>query len=168
MSKAKSIDQKNNSMGFWKRNEISGGYLLRKTIKNKTIVILRAILMFGLVMLILQPILNKISVSFMQEQDLYDTTVIAIPKHFTNANYKIAEELMHYGEAIFNTAKVATLVSIIQVAMCTLVAYGFARFEFPLKKFWFFCVVLVIVIPPQTISTSLYLNFRYFDIFGKK
>ena len=47
-----------------------------------------------------------------------------------------------------------------------MVGYGFARFEFPFKKFWFLCVMLVIVIPPQTISTSLHLHFRYFDILG--
>ena len=35
-----------------------------------------------------------------------------------------------------------------------------------MKKFWFACVILVIVIPPQTISTSLYLHFRYFDVLG--
>ena len=53
-----------------------------------------------------------------------------------------------------------------QIAICTLVGYGFARFQFPLKKLWFACVILVIIIPPQTVSTSLYLHFRYFDIAG--
>ena len=52
--------------------------------------------------------------------------------------------------------------------MCTLVGYGFARFEFPLKSFWFACVMLIILVPPQTISTSLHLHFRFFDIFGIK
>jgi multiple sugar transport system permease protein len=56
--------------------------------------------------------------------------------------------------------------SILQVAACTIVGYGFARFKFPLKNFWFGCVLLVIVIPPQTIMSSLYLNFRFFDVFG--
>ncbi len=44
--------------------------------------------------------------------------------------------------------------------------YGFARYKFPLKNFWFFCVMLIIVVPPQTIMASLYLNFSFFDIFG--
>ena len=44
--------------------------------------------------------------------------------------------------------------------------YGFARFEFPLKKFWFACVILVILIPPQTIASSLHLHFKFFDILG--
>ncbi|MCF0241082.1 MAG: carbohydrate ABC transporter permease, partial [Treponema sp.] len=42
---------------------------------------------------------------------------------------------------------------------------GFSRFQFPFKKFWFFCVILIIVIPPQTISTSLFLHFRFFKVF---
>jgi multiple sugar transport system permease protein len=46
------------------------------------------------------------------------------------------------------------------------VGYGFARFEFRLKKLWFAAVILIIIVPPQTISTSLYLHFRYFDLFG--
>ncbi len=44
--------------------------------------------------------------------------------------------------------------------------YGFARFDFPFKKFWFACVILVILIPPQTISSSLHLHFKFFDILG--
>lgn len=153
-------------MNFWERNEISGGYLLQKSVKRTIVVIIRAVLMFGLCFLILQPLFNKLSVSFMAEKDLYDTTVIAIPKNFTNYNYKLAAYLMSFGKALKNTIVVSASISILQVAMCTLVGYGFARFRFPLKNFWFFCVVLLIVIPPQTISTSLYLNFRYFDVFG--
>jgi multiple sugar transport system permease protein len=47
-----------------------------------------------------------------------------------------------------------------------LAGYGFARFKFPLKSLWFFCVMLVIVVPPQTILAPLYLNFRFFDVLG--
>lgn len=153
-------------MSFWERNEISGGYLLKKTLKRICVVFFRSLLMFGLCFLILQPIFNKISVSFMAEKDLYDSTVISLPKNFTNYNYLLSAQLLSYWKALGNTLWVSTAVSVLQVAMCTLVGYGFARFEFPLKKFWFFCVILVIVIPPQTISTSLYLNFRFFDVFG--
>jgi multiple sugar transport system permease protein len=56
--------------------------------------------------------------------------------------------------------------AVLQVASCTLSGYGFARFKFPLKNLWFFCVMLTVIIPPQTIMSSLYLNFRFFDVFG--
>jgi len=153
-------------IGFWERNEASGGILLRETIKKYALSIFRALLLFGMCFLILQPIFNKIAVSFMSERDLYDTTVVLIPKHFTFDNYKLTAKLLEYSTSLFNTIWVSALVSIIQVFMCALVGYGFARFDFPFKNFWFFCVLLVIIIPPQTISTSLYLHFHYFDIFG--
>ena len=66
---------------FWERNHLSGGYLLQKRIMSACISIARFILLFGMCFMILQPILNKISVSFMTEQDLYNPIVISIPEH---------------------------------------------------------------------------------------
>lgn len=162
MSKAK-VEKRRD---FWERNRKSGGYLLRRTVMKYAVSICRAILMFGLCFLILQPLLNKISVSFMEERDLYDPTVVCIPQHFSTNNYRLAAGIMQYGTALKNSFIVSLTVAILQVAMCTLVGYGFARFKFPLRGFWFACVILVILIPPQTITTSLFLNFRFFDILG--
>ncbi|HWT76823.1 MAG TPA: carbohydrate ABC transporter permease [Mobilitalea sp.] len=148
------------------RNRKSGGYLLKKTVSRKTYQILRAILLFGLCFLILQPLLNKISVSFMKENDLYDPTIIVVPRNFTTENYRLVSHLISFWKALANSIGISTMASVIQVAFCTIVGYGFARFKFPLKRFWFACVLLVIIVPPQTIMSSLYLNFRFFDIFG--
>ena len=146
---------------FWERNKQSGGYLLRKVIGERAVSIIRFILLFGMCFMIIQPILNKISVSFMTEQDLYNPVVISIPEHFTTANYRLAAELISFKEALFNSTLISLTIAALQIAMCTLVGYGFARFEFPLKKFWFACVILVILIPPQTIASSLHLHFRF-------
>ena len=148
------------------RNKQSGGYLLKKTIYRKIYQFLRAILLFGLCFLILQPLINKIALSFMKETDLYDPTIIVLPRNFTTENYKLVSQLIGYWKALANSMGISTLASVIQVVFCTIVGYGFARFKFPLKKFWFACVLLVIIIPPQTIMSSLYLHFRFFDIFG--
>ena len=152
--------------GFLARNRKSGGMLLRQDIRRRSGSVLRALMLFGLCFLIIQPILDKISVSFMQERDLYDTTIIVVPRHLTLENYSLAALLMNLDTSLLNTALMSLMTSVLQIVACTLAGYGFARFEFPLKKFWFACVILVIVIPPQTISSSLYLHFRYFDILG--
>ena len=162
MTKATNIEK----LGFWERNKRSGGYLLRKKIIEIGVSICRFILLFGMCFLILQPILNKISVSFMTEQDLYNPIVTNIPEHFTTANYKMASDVMSYPKALVNSIIISLTIAVLQIAVCTLVGYGFARFKFPLKKMWFACVVLVILIPPQTIVSSLYLHFRFFDILG--
>lgn len=151
---------------FWRRNKLSGGYLLKKKITDIFISVCRFLLLFGMCFLILQPILNKISVSFMTESDLYNPVVISIPEHFTTENYKTAYDLMDYASSLKNSIITSITIALLQIAVCTLVGYGFARFKFPLKKFWFFCVLLTIIIPPQTISTSLHLHFRFFDILG--
>ena len=148
------------------RNKQSGGYLLKKTITKKIYTFFRMVLLFGVCFLIIQPILNKISMSFMLEKDLYDPTIIVVPRNFTFDNYKLLSYLIDYWKALSNTLFISIIVSILQVASATVVGYGFARFNFPFKKFWFACVLLVIVVPPQTILSSLYLNFRFFDIFG--
>ena len=62
-------------LGFWERNRRSGGYLLKKRAMDISVRIIRAVLLFGMCFLILQPILMKISVSFMEEQDLYNAMV---------------------------------------------------------------------------------------------
>lgn len=151
---------------FSVRNKKSGGYLLKKVLKRKGYQILRAILLIGLCFLILQPLFNKIALSFMKEKDLYDPTIIVVPRNFTTENYRLVSSLISYWKAFFNSIGISTLASILQVSACTLVGYGFARFKFPLKNVWFACVLLVIIVPPQTIMSSLYLNFRFFDIFG--
>jgi len=138
----------------------------KKIAKNVFISVVRFILLFGLCFMILQPILNKISVSFMTEGDLYDPVVINIPAHFTTDNYQLAAKLMSYKLGLRNSFIVSLTIGLLQVSMCTLVGYGFSRYDFPLKKFWFGCVLMMIIIPPQVMSTSLYLHFKFFDIFG--
>ena len=154
----------------WKRyiekNRKGNWYFLKKDAKEIVFRIIRFFMLFGMCFLILQPILNKISVSFMAEKDLYNPMVIAIPENVTTANYELASQFMDYWRTLGNTILVSLTIALLQIAVCTVVGYGFARFEFPFKKFWFLCVMLVIVIPPQTISTSLHLHFRYFDILG--
>ena len=151
---------------FWERNRKSNGYLLKKTILKYGVSIARFILLFGMCFLILQPIFNKISVSFMTIADLNNPTIISIPENPTTENYLMAAKLMSYSKSVVNSFVIALTIAVLQISMTTLVGYGFARFEFPLKKFWFACVMLIILIPPQTISTSLFLHFRFFDIFG--
>lgn len=154
------------SKSYWERNRLSEGYLMKKSIKAIVIKICRAILLFGMCFLILQPIIGKLCVSLMAEEDLYNSMVIYVPENFTLANYQLAADFMSYGESLKNTIIISFTTAALQIFMCMLVGYGFARFNFHIKKFLFACVILVIIIPPQTISTSLYLHFRYFDIAG--
>ena len=145
---------------------ISKNYHTKKKALDITLKICRAILLFGMCFLILQPLLDKLSVSFMSEQDLYDSTVISIPRNFHTGNYRIVSNIINFWPSLLETVIIVVISALLQIAACTLAAYGFARYKFPFKNFWFFCVMLIIVVPPQTIMASLYLNYHFFDIFG--
>ena len=149
------------------RNRKSGGYILKNRLKKGTVSLIRGLLLFGLCFMIIQPLLTRFAVSLMEESDLYDSTVVLLPRHLTLDNYRIVADLTSffrkdfpYLDSMLNTLWVSLLVSLLQIISCTLVGYGFARYNFPLKKFWFACVIAVIIIPPQTISISLYANFN--------
>jgi len=141
-------------------------YIVKKTSADVIYKIFRTVLLFGLCFLILQPLLDKLSVSFMEQQDLYDATVISIPRHFSVSNFNIAGKLLNYWPSLLQTVIILLVSAVLQILACTLAGYGFARYKFPFKNVLFFCVLLMIVIPPQTIMSSLYLNFYFFDIFG--
>ncbi len=165
MSKKNTVFIGKNS-SFWDRNRRSEGYLLRREITRWCISIGRALLLFGLCFMIIQPMLTRFSTGFMEEQDLYDSTIVLVPRHLTLDNYRIVFDLTGFPNSMLNTLWISLLVSVLQVFSCTFVAYGFARYNFPLKKFWFACVVMLIIVPPSTIQTSLYMNFAAFDVFG--
>ena len=113
MTKTKKVKEN----GFWERNRKSEGYLLKRTIMNISVSIVRFILLFGLCFLILQPIFNKISISFMEEADLFNPIVISIPEHFTTENYKMAATLMNYEKSIVNSGIVSVTIAVPQIAM---------------------------------------------------
>nr|AGS51838.1 binding-protein-dependent transport systems inner membrane component [uncultured bacterium contig00066] len=151
-------------------------YQLKNNAKDITYKIFRAVLLFGLCFLILQPLLDKVSVSLMEHDDLYDPTVISIPRHFSTEFYGIAMQIwksnqtsynkFNYMYSVFQSVIILSISAFLQVASCALAAYGFARYKFPGRNILFMCVFLIIVVPPQTIMSSLYLNFQFFDIFG--
>lgn len=150
------------------KNNQSDGYLLKKKLVKVVLKILRLLLLFGLCFVILQPIFNQIFISIMGHSDLFDPTVITIPRNFSLVNFRLVNTLFKngYWGTLWTTIWISFLVATLQIIACTLAAYGFARFKFPFKNFWFMCMLLTIIVPPQTIFAPLFLRFRFFDIFG--
>ena len=147
-------------------NKKMTAYQVKRRISSVSVSVIRALLLFGLGFMIIQPMLTRLGTSLMEERDLYDSTIVLLPRHVTLDNFVHVFNMTTFPKSMINTLWISLLVSVPQVASCTLVGYGFARYDFPLKKFWFACVVALIIIPPQTMSTSLYIFFTNFDVLG--
>ena len=123
-------------------------------------------LLFGMGYIILFPILVKISSSFMGFEDLFDSSVNWIPRRFTLEHYQTVFLAMEYPKTLLHSAVFAGGVSILQVASCIFVGYGLARFDFPGKRLLFACVIFTLIVPPELMLAPLYINLRYFDLWG--
>ena len=137
-----------------------------RLLRRGTLKFLQYALLIGLSYYILSPLLLKIATSFMTESDLLDSLVVYIPREFTLWNYRRAAEFLNYWEALRNTALISLTAGLIQMLVCSLVGYGLAKFKFKGRGLVMAVVFFSIITPPLTYQPSMYLHFRYFDVFG--
>ena len=128
--------------------------------------IFRFVLLFAMCFIILHPVIYMVSVSIRQTADLYDPTVIWIPKNFTMENFTTAMETLDYWGLFGNTIFFSVVGTLLNIASCALAGYGFARFNFKFKGILFALLLFMIIVPPQVISIPLYLQYSEFDFFG--
>lgn len=124
--------------------------------------LIRAVILLGLCFLVLYPFFVKILNGFKSFQDFLDPTVIYLPKRPTLENYITAFKAMDYPTTLLRTVLVSTGCCVIQTAISAMVGYGFARFKFRGNGLMFGCVILSLLIPPQTVMLSLFETFRQF------
>lgn len=125
--------------------------------------IFRYAVLIGISYIILSPLISILSKSFFNDSDVYNSMVYLIPAEATIKNYALAMLRMDYWPTLGRTMLYVGSLTLVQLLICSLVGYGFARYNFPLKKLLFGCVVLTIVIPSYTIMLPLYMHFKEFD-----
>lgn len=138
-----------------------------KRIVDPLISIFRQFILIGLAFIILYPVLYMISVSLRVPEDVLDPTVVWIPKTLTFENYKMAAFFLDYSKALMTTSLMALICTLFQCFTCSVTGYGFARFKFKGKTPLFFCALLTLLVPIQTIMMPLFTNFvKFTDMTG--
>lgn len=128
--------------------------------------LLRAAILIGVGYVILSPVIGIIVNSISSNKDAYNPMVFVLPQFPTLERYALAIERMNYFPTMLRDLLYTLTLTALQLLVCSMVGYGFARFDFPLKKLLFGCVVVMIVIPAHTIMLPLYMTFKSFDPFG--
>lgn len=146
-------------------SELSQKKAAEKTLKIIT-GILRTLFLLGMTYVLLYPVLFLLSNAFRDPVDRLDPTVIWIPKTLTFQNFILADQLIGFKNSIIMTLKILIPSVIIQIFICLMVAYGFARFKFKGRDALFALLVFTIVVPTSTIIIPLYVKFHFFDFFG--
>ena len=128
--------------------------------------IFRMVLMVGISYIVLYPFFTKVAGSVMAPEDFVDVTVRLIPKNFTLDIYRAIINELGYWEAFMSTFTLSLSCAVLQMFICCLIGYGFAKFKFRGRNLLFMLVMLTMIVPHQTLQLSMFMEFRYFDIFG--
>ena len=127
--------------------------------------VFRFILMMGVSFVILYPFFARIAGSFMTKEDVVDSTISLIPKHFTLEIYSALIAENHYVEALFNTIFLSIACALIQTLVACLIGYGLAKFKFKGNNLVMILVVVTMIIPHSTLQLALMQHFNQFDFF---
>lgn len=135
-------------------------------VKNFLLMIVRVAILVGVGYVILSPVIGMFVNSISSNKDAYNPMVYVLPEAPTLERYRLAIARMDYLPTLLRNLVYTGMLTLLQLLICSMVGYGFARFKFPLKNFLFGCVVVMIVIPTHTIMLPLYMTFREFDPLG--
>lgn len=130
--------------------------------KNKTVKavgsLIRAVFLLGVGFVMVYPVLFMLSSALKSVGDTFDPTVVWIPSGFNLENFRTAFQLMDYSRSMLRTLEILVPSVLLQLASTLVVAYGFGRFHFPLKKFFFGLLIFSIIVPTQSYMIPLYSN----------
>lgn len=115
----------------------------------------------------LYPLLYMISNSFMTLDDLLDASINWLPSTLNFENYSQAAASMDFWETLKDTVLVCGIPTIINVFMCAVIGYGFARFEFPLKKVFMGMLIFSFILPSQVTMMPLYVMYSDYGLVGR-
>lgn len=137
----------------------------KKLTKLFSVRIFQYLILIGLSFIIIYPMFVSLLISFMNKEDFYNTAVRFISQNPTFNNYKYSLGFLEYWKILAKSIGIDAILCFLEIAACLSIAYGFARFNFPFKKFFFGCVIATLLIPNSIYFTPLYLQLSDFGPF---
>lgn len=141
-------------------------YQIKHRIGGFTLSFLKFVFISCVCYLFLFPLIYLIVSAIQDPVAAMDLSVVWVPNKLTFWNFKSAIELMNFGRSAIVSIMLSVFGTLATLISCAMAGYGLARFNFVEKKLAFILVLILIIIPPQTTSMSIFLNFRFFDPLG--
>lgn len=130
---------------------------------KKWIRVLWHIIFMATVFILIFPIIFALGTSFKPLQDVYQNVLNFIPTSPTIENYTGLFERLPMVQIIMNTFTIATVVTIMKLAISFLAAYAFVYFSFKGKNITYFIFIASIFIP---FTVTMIPNYLMMSTFG--
>jgi len=130
----------------------------------------KQLVVYGLLICIgfvyLYPILHMFSTSFMNREDLLDSSVKWIPSSFYLQNYIDAGKSMDFFPSLLKGILIAGLPTLCNILVCMLVGYGFANFKFRGRGLLMGLLIFSYILPEQVTMIPTYVLYNDTGILG--
>ncbi len=128
--------------------------------------VMRFIFLISFSYILLYPIFYMFSNAVRDSVDFIDPSITWVPKNFTWQNFGYAWKTLDYPKAFMQTVTIEVVSAIIEMASCSVFAYGLARFKVPLKGLWMGLLFATILLPDVMLLMPRIENFKHLDFFG--
>ncbi len=130
----------------------------------------KQIIVYGLLICIgfvyLYPVLYMFSTSFMNRDDLLDTSVKWLPSSLYMQNFIDAMKSMDFMSSLLKGVVIAGLPTLCNVIICMVIGYGFARYDFTGKKIMMGILLFTYILPSQVTMIPTYVLYNNVGILG--
>ena len=136
--------------------------ILRRRAQGAAVSLVRALFLLGLCYLFLFPIFYLLLTAFATPDSMINPNVVWIPLDWTIDNVEQAITRLNFWPSAGLSLVHAVFGTLASLVSCSLVGYGLARYKFAEKGVVFMCVVLTIIVPPQTLLITQFLQYKDF------
>ncbi len=140
--------------------------IIQGQVKNFFLTLGKAAILVGVAYVIISPLIGMIVKSIASSEDIYNPMMFILPADPGLDKYQLVITRMDYFKTMGRDLLYTLSLTLIQLLVCSMVGYGFARFHFKGKSLLFALVVVMIVIPPHTVMLPLYMTFKNFNLLG--
>ena len=128
--------------------------------------LLRTVFLIGMSFVMVYPVLFILSEAFKGVEDVYDSSVVWLPKHYSLRAFEVALQMLDFKNSIVRTLQIVVPSTLLQLVSSLLAGYGFARFKFRGKTVLFAILIFTIIVPIQTYMIPLYVGFTNLNFLG--
>lgn len=117
-------------------------------------------------LIILMPFVWMLSTSFGTAETAFSLPPRWIPNFFNTRSYRQLLEAVPFFRYMWNSFKVASFITLGQLATCSTAAYAFARIHFRGRDFIFFLLLSSMMIPIQVTVIPLFILMRLIGLYN--
>jgi multiple sugar transport system permease protein len=123
-------------------------------------------LLISLGYIYLYPMLFMITNSLMSVSDIIDSSIRWIPSSLNWENYQLVWEAIDYPMALRDAVFLAGVPALSATVSSAIIGYGFARYQFPLKRVWMVLMIMTFIVPPQITMMPTFRLYAQYGLLG--